>query len=64
MNIPSWQKKIPNCCQSCISWNQDKYSEFVGICSNAISLDSGEKVDARYRCPRFERKQDDRSITI
>lgn len=55
--LPSWERKIPNCCQSCISWQKDNYIEYVGICSNAISLDSGEKTDSRYRCPSFQRKE-------
>lgn len=55
--IPSWLKWPPNCCETCISWERDKYIDYVGICSNAVSLDSGEKTDSRYRCPSFKRKE-------
>jgi hypothetical protein len=58
LSIPSWLKWPPNCCQTCVSWEQDKYDQWIGKCANSVSLDSGERTDARYRCPCFQRKSD------
>ena len=55
---PSWMRWPPNCCETCISWQVDAYDRWIGKCSDAVSLDSGEKTDARYRCPSFQRKSD------
>jgi len=54
--IPSWQRWPPNCCETCIGWQQK--DEFTGKCHKSNSLDFGEVTDARYRCPAFERQQE------
>jgi hypothetical protein len=53
---PSWMRWPPNCCETCVSWSKDRDFDYVGMCSNPISMDSGERTDSRYRCPCFVRK--------
>lgn len=53
---PSWIRGRGNCCETCSAWSKDRDYDFVGLCCSAISLDSGEKTDSRYRCQSFIRK--------
>jgi hypothetical protein len=55
MNIPSWLKWPPNCCETCVSWQRSETDKWIGKCNNDV-LGLGEQVDARYRCPQFKRK--------
>jgi hypothetical protein len=57
--LPSWMRRPGNCCETCISWNKDKYVQYCGTCCNPVSMDSGEVTDSRYRCPNFERRPDE-----
>lgn len=54
--LPSWKRGRGNHCETCVSWSKDKNIEYVGLCSNASSLNFGEQTDSRYRCPSFVRK--------
>lgn len=56
-NKPSWLRKIPNCCESCIGWEKDSELLYVGRCTKSDSLNCGEKTDSRERCPVFVRKE-------
>ena len=60
VQIPSWMRWPPNCCETCTGWKVNADDRWIGVCNNAISLDCGTKTDARYRCPNFERKSDKR----
>ena len=63
---PSWKRWPPNCCETCVSWNKTatyEYadgwvleSDYIGVCSNAYSMDHGTITDSRYRYQSFKRK--------
>jgi hypothetical protein len=55
--LPSWTRNGGNHCSTCASWSKDRDYDYVGLCTSAISLDSGEKTDSRYRCQSFQRKE-------
>lgn len=55
--LPSWQRWPPNCCETCVSGQPNPETSFEYRCNNGASLVVGERVDARYRCPAFERKE-------
>jgi hypothetical protein len=56
--LPSWMRWPPNCCETCVSWSKDKHVRYCGMCTSAVSMDSGEITDCRYRCPSFMRKDE------
>jgi hypothetical protein len=56
---PSWMRGRGNHCETCVSWSKDKYIPYCGTCTSPSSMDSGEVTDSRYRCPSFERRQEE-----
>ena len=56
---PSWLRWPPNCCETCTGWAKAKDELYIGVCTKSDSLSFGETTDSRYRCPAFQRKQDD-----
>lgn len=59
MPTPSWQRWPPNCCETCINWTQDKADRWIGDCNDDV-MGIGQRTDARYRCPNFKRKAEER----
>ena len=57
---PSWLRWPPNCCETCVSWRVKE--THVGNCENALSTNSGEETDSRFRCPDFYRKTEQETV--
>lgn len=55
MNLPSWLKWPPNCCETCVGWQ--KIEEWIGTCCQSLSINCGDVTDARFRCQDFKRKE-------
>jgi hypothetical protein len=56
LNVPSWLRWPPNCCETCTGpWF--RHSEWTGTCNKASSLNYGDTTDARFRCQDFQRRE-------
>lgn len=53
---PSWLQWPPNCCETCVGWN--RHGEYIGRCSQNLSVNCGDITDSRFRCQDFVRKQE------
>ena len=49
LKVPSWLRWPPNCCQTCIGWQQDPNDQWIGNCMSGDSLEVNTRTDARYR---------------
>lgn len=52
---PSYLRDKRNCCETCEGFELNKYHPYFGICHKDNSLQCGEEVDLKFRCPAFKR---------
>lgn len=56
LNLPSWLRWPPNCCETCEHWRRRDY--YIGLCDSPISTHVSTVTDLRFRCQDFHRKPD------